>query len=239
MSFNSIDIVSTRTLLDKNKLLLSEYGIAVYQHPFIEVNAIDVVFNSVIKQQLLSATAMVFSSQNAVNSLLRNKRLVVEVKHLPCFCVGDKTLKLLESHHFKVKDSAKSANELTDKLIKYYKGYRFVFWSGNLSLNIIKDRLKEQAISCEPIQVYRTVLNPIYIKETYEGVCFFSPSSVRSYLIQNDITNKDCFCIGETTAKSAKAFFGTKMRELVISDQASEESLVKTVINYYKRDIKK
>jgi len=39
-------------------------------------------------------------------------------------------------------------------------------------------------------------------EKRFDGILFFSPSAVESYLKSNTIKDEMCFCIGETTAEA-------------------------------------
>jgi uroporphyrinogen-III synthase len=63
----------------------------------------------------------------------------------------------------------------------------------------------------------------------HNAVLFFSPSAVESYLKENEIDNKICFCIGYTTAETLKE----KTENIIIASQPKIEYVIAEVIKYY------
>ena len=63
-----------------------------------------------------------------------------------------------------------------------------------------------------------------------DGILFFSPSGVESYFKLNSIKDETCFCIGETTAEALE---NKKVKNIIISEKPSVESVITQVIEYY------
>ena len=63
-----------------------------------------------------------------------------------------------------------------------------------------------------------------------DGILFFSPSAVESYLKLNAIKEEMCFCIGETTAESLE---NKKVKKIIIAEKPSVENVIYEVIEYY------
>jgi uroporphyrinogen-III synthase len=66
--------------------------------------------------------------------------------------------------------------------------------------------LEKNNITVQEIAAYSTKLEAPKLPESVEGVLFFSPSTVQSFL-KNNRPNCTAYCIGETTAKEAKKYF--------------------------------
>ena len=79
-------------------------------------------------------------------------------------------------------------------------------------------------------EVYETILTPYKINFPLDGILFFSPSGVESYLQENKIEDENCFCIGNTTAEALK--YVTPNR--IIANQPKMESVVMKCIENYK-----
>ena len=77
--------------------------------------------------------------------------------------------------------------------------------------------------------MYRTDLTPVKIESKVDGILFFSPSGVKSYLKENTITNQVCFCIGTTTAKELEK----TTKNVVIANQPTVENTIIQCINYF------
>jgi len=91
--------------------------------------------------------------------------------------------------------------------------------------------LKAAKINIKEIEVYETILTPQIIKNQLDGILFFSPSGVESYLQKNTIKNEICFCIGKTTAETVEKH----TKNSVIAEYPSTESLIDEIIKHYNR----
>ena len=125
----------------------------------------------------------------------------------PCFCVGEKTRSYLIESGFEVIDNAQNSEELGELIIKKYTDYRFLLFSGNLSRKELPLKLQEKSINYQEIEVYHTYMNPRKFDRSFDGILFFSPSGVRSFVLENQITGH-AFCIGNTTAGEIKKYTG-------------------------------
>jgi uroporphyrinogen-III synthase len=116
--------------------------------------------------------------------------------------VGSKTKSFLEKKGFTVIESADYAEDLIEVIDSKYKGNSFTFFCGNIRKNTIPFYFQQNKIAYNEIVVYETKLKPHQIKKPFDGILFFSPSGVSSFLENNTLENKMCFCIGTTTAKA-------------------------------------
>jgi uroporphyrinogen-III synthase len=64
-----------------------------------------------------------------------------------------------------------------------------------------------------------------------DGILFFSPSGVESYLQENKIENEACFCIGNTTAEALKYITPNR----IIANQPNMESVIMKCIENYRQ----
>ena len=112
-----------------------------------------------------------------------------------------------------------------------YKSNTFTFFCGNIRRNTIPAFFQQNKIAYNEIVVYETKLKPHQIKETFDGILFFSPSGVNSFLEKNSLENKMCFCIGTTTSKTLE----NRTKNIVIASQPTVENVITEVIKYYKR----
>ncbi|TXI66839.1 MAG: hypothetical protein E6Q46_04305 [Flavobacterium sp.] len=111
-----------------------------------------------------------------------------------------------------------------------YKNHSFTFFCGNIRRNTIPDFFQQNKIAYMEIVVYETKLKPHQIKEPFDGVLFFSPSGVNSFLEKNSLKNRICFCIGTTTAKALE----NRTKNIVIASQPTVDNVINEVIKYYK-----
>lgn len=164
---------------------------------------------------------LIFTSQNAVNAVekdLKNKRY-------DCFCVGEKTKLLLEKNGQKVIKMAKNASILADFLEKRTKNRHFLFLTGTLRRPEIEASFGENNSQLEIVEVYTTVAQPKALGE-FDGILFFSPSGVASFLQHNSLNNSRCFAIGDTTAKALK---NHHPKALITATQPTVEHLIAAV----------
>ena len=111
-----------------------------------------------------------------------------------------------------------------------YTKESYTFFSGNLRKETLPKALKEAKLNFNEIQVYETTLTPQKIKTAVDGILFFSPSGIESYLKENKIKNEICFCIGETTAEALDKI----TKNIIVADQPTIEDVIEDVITEYK-----
>ncbi len=215
-------ILSTKKLKKSERKLLTDANFNVLEKKFIKTKKIDFVVNSLNEY-------VIFTSKNAVKSVLKNS-VESQVKDKKIFCVGQKTKQFLEKNHYLVQENADYASDLGLIIKEKYATHSFTFFSGNFRRNTLPDLLNDNFIKWNEEVVYETTLNPKKITENIDGILFFSPSAIESYLIENKIENKMCFCIGTTTANALE----NKTKNIEIASQPTVESVIKQVIKYYK-----
>ncbi len=217
-----IHIVSTKKLLPNPKQALLEANIVLIEEDFIETK---------IKNFELSKVNdnLIFTSQNAVQSVLQHPKCN-ELKSKNVFAVGMKTKSLLTENGFNVIAYTGYASDLAEIISLIYGKESYTFFSGNLRRDVLPNTLKENGITFNEIEVYETNLTPKKITNKLDGILFFSPSGVESYLKSNTIKDEICFCIGETTAEALE---NKKIKNIIIADKPSVENVIDEVIEYY------
>ena len=215
-------ILSTKKLSKALKKKFSDAKIELVEKNFIQTKSIS------FKTPQLN-NYLVFTSKKAVKSVLKSE--VTNVHSISCLCVGNKTKNFLEKNGFKVIESADYAEELIHIIGAKYKNNSFTFFCGNIRKNTIPNYFQENKIAYNEFVVYETKLKPYKIKKEYEGILFFSPSGVKSFLENNSLDNKTCFCIGNTTAKALE----NRTKKIVIASQPTVENVITEVIKFYKR----
>jgi uroporphyrinogen-III synthase len=224
---NPIRILSTKKLLPNQKQFLLNAGFSVVEADFIKVSSKKFDYKS-------QKDFLIFTSQNAVESVLKNKK-AAELKAIPCFCVGEKTKALLEQNGFEVKVSSDYAAELASVICNQYPKNSFAFFSGNLRRDILPDALELAQIKFEEIPVYETILTPNEIHSKSDGILFFSPSAVKSYLKLNTISNEMCFSIGKATAEIIEKV----TQNLIIANKPTVENVIIQCINHFNSQLNK
>lgn len=221
-----IRLLSTKKLLVNQKQFLLNANISVVEADFISIKQQKVAIE-IINENLI------FTSQNAVLSLVENLEKTDTLDLLRkknVFCVGLKTKALLEENGFNVIAYTGYAADLAEIISLIYSKEKFTFFSGNLRRDTLPQALSEAEVVWNEIQVYETVLTPQKISGTFDGILFFSPSGIESYLKNNKITKETCFCIGTTTAEALENI----TNNVIIANQPTVENVIIQCINFYK-----
>jgi uroporphyrinogen-III synthase len=218
-----IRIYSTKKLLPNQRQYLLNAGFSVTEADFISVSAKPFEYKN-------TNDYLIFTSQNAVESVLRNKKLA-ELKAIKTFCVGEKTRSLLEQNGFEVIVSSDYAAELASIICNQFAKNSFTFFSGNLRRDILPDAMQLAQIKYDEIEVYETLLTSHKNDTKPDGILFFSPSAVESYLKRNKLTTETCFCIGKATAEVAEHF----TENIVMANQPTVENVIIQTINHYNK----
>lgn len=216
----SIGILATKKLAHNQKQYLLNAGFKVIDEGFIHIQPIAFEVKN-------TNDILIFTSQNAVLNVLTYKD---EFIHKPTICVGEKTKNILLENGFSVVCFQSEAAELIRSIENEYMNKSFTFFCGTSKLNTIPDFLKEKSLKHEIIEVYETIETPVKIAPKMDGILFFSPSGVSSYMKEHKITNEICFCIGTTTAKAVEAY----SKNIVIANQPSFENVIIQCIHYFK-----
>ncbi len=203
-------VLSTKLLSSDQKTLVKHGNIQWVEYNAIEIEQLNFNINEDFDNYI-------FTSQNAVAAFLK-----VKMSPKNCFCVGAKTRKLLEENGRKVVKMAENSEKLADFIVKNYKNQSFLFFCGNLRRPELSSALEANKVALKEVEVYRTTLVPQTFEETFDGVLFFSPSAVKSFIQKNEFRKAIAFCIGETTAYEAKKYTSN----VVVAKSASVEEVV-------------
>jgi len=187
----------------------------------IEIELLDVKFNRDVEYAI-------FTSKNAVKAI-QNSEFNIE----NCLCVGENTKKLLEENGQKVVKTAQNASELGEIIAKNYKSERFHFFCGNLRRDELPSILKENTIELEEVVVYKTLMKSKRFDRTFDGVLFFSPSGVRSYISNNLMGMSMAFCIGNTTASEVKKHTENN----IVANKPTVENVIVQAVKYFDKRI--
>jgi len=220
---SQISILSTKTLSVEQRQVFIDADLL--EQDFIEIK------NNIFELNTINNN-LIFSSQNAVLSLMEQNGWEV-LKSKPVFCVGIKTKELLEANGFTVDVYLDYASELAEIITLIYNQESYTFLSGNLRKETLPEALKNAGITFNEIEVYQTTLAPFKIsdQENFDGIMFFSPSAVESYLSNNKIKKEVCFCVGSTTAAALES---KKIKNIIIPETPTIEDVIFEVIQHYK-----
>ncbi len=217
-----INILSTKKLLPHQKQIVLDATIHLIEEDFIETKIKNFELTQVHDN-------LIFTSQNAVLSILEHPKCD-ELRSKYVFSVGMKTKDLLTENGFNVIAYTGYASDLAEIISLIYSKERFTFFSGNLRRDVVPDTLKENGITFNEIEVYETNITSKKITTKLDGILFFSPSGVESYVQLNSIKDETCFCIGETTAEALE---NKKVKNIIIADKPAVEDVITEVVEYY------
>ncbi|REG89243.1 hydroxymethylbilane synthase [Winogradskyella sediminis] len=172
---------------------------------------------------------VIITSQNAVEALLTNFS-APELQFKNIYCVGRKTKRMVEKRIGKVKHFEQYAKDLANYMVEYMDGTEVTYFCSNLRLDTIPDILEENNIKVNEIEAYETKFDAEKVEGELDGVMFYSPSTVQSFLKQNK-ANGIAFCIGETTATEAKKYY----KDVRVAKVPLVESVVELVNKFYEQ----
>ncbi len=217
-----INVYSTKALTIAQSNLFHN-DIAVDSSDFIQIS-----LNRLIPKALNSKVDnVIITSKNAVESLITNFS-TDKLKFKNIYCVGRRTKRLVEKKIGKVKHTENNAKNLAKYLVEYIDGTEVTYFCSDLRLEDLPSILEQNNIKVNEVEAYQTKFSPVKIDVKAEGIMFYSPSTVKSYMLEND-TNKIASCIGETTAEEAKKYF----KDVRIAKVPTVESVIELVnLNY-------
>ena len=201
-SQRSPNLFSTKKLTTDQKGLFKE-GLFVDSEDFIKINPTRIA-PAIIKAEYDN---VVLSSKNAVESLLTHTT-ADQLKFKNIYCVGRKTKRMIENTIGPVKHAARSAKKLAEHLVEYIDGTEVTYFCSNMRMDDLPSILSENGIVVNEIETYKTKYDAVEVGSSVEGVLFYSPSTIKSYLTKNT-SDKIAYCIGETTATEARKHFKT------------------------------
>jgi uroporphyrinogen-III synthase len=123
---------------------------------------------------------------------------------------------------------AANAKKLAEYLVEYIDGTEVTYFCNDIRLDDLPTILSENYIKVNEVEAYQTKYDAIKVEDELDGIMFYSPSTVESFLKQNKAKGI-AFCIGETTAKAAKKHF----EDVRIAKVPTVESVIELVNEHY------
>lgn len=218
-----LKVLSTKQLSsDQTDLFSEKVGFEMSDFIAIRYNRLK---PTVIKNGIKN---VIITSQNGVEALFNNYA-PSEMDFENIYCVGRRTKRLIERKiGKKVTHVENSARELANFIVKMRLN-EATYFCGNLNRDELNTILAENNVEVTNVEAYRTVLNERKFDKTFDGILFYSPSGITSYLEDNSDRTAVAFCIGETTAEEARKHFD----KVAVSPLPSIENVIKTVNKYY------
>lgn len=213
---SNILVSQPKPVSDKSPYIgLSEkYKIDIDFRPFIEIDPVDIKEFRKQKVNILSHTAVIFTSRNAVDHFFRlaagNK---VEIpSDMKYYCISEQTANYLQKYIVirkrKIFTGSRTATELIE-VLKKHKNEKFIFPCSNIRKDDIPNFLKENEYDYSEAIIYKTVASDLsdLADVNYDVIAFFSPSGINSLFVNfpDFIQNKTRIAVfGPTTAKAAR-----------------------------------
>ncbi|WP_299121033.1 hydroxymethylbilane synthase [uncultured Winogradskyella sp.] len=216
------NIYSTKKLTD-DQVLLFHNDIVSESNDTIKIS-LNRLSKSLIRNEIQN---VIITSKNAVEALLTNFS-APELQFKNIYCVGRRTKRMVEKRIGKVAHTEANAKKLAEYLVEYIDGTEVTYFCSDLRLDDLPNILTENKITVNEIEAYQTKFDADKIESNLDGIMFYSPSTVESFLKQNK-ANGIAFCIGETTAKEAKKYF----EDVRVAKVPTVESVIELVNEHY------
>ncbi len=226
---NAPHIVSTRKLTSAKVDELQASGWKFTDHDFIskvihvptDLNAQDIHKH------------VVLTSITGVKAFLQiTKQLRLDSADYIVYCISRGTKEYAIASGLNIKSTAPQASALADEILHDVEVKEVTHISSNLRRNELSEKLNNAGVAVQDVIAYRTEFTLVVIGLPYEGIIFFSPSAVDSFLTLNPMQQVPCFCIGQTTADHAKQ---KGYEHIHIPEAPSEDILLKTIVAYYSK----
>ncbi len=222
-----LHIISTRSLHLNALEQLQHLGWKITLHDFIS-KKIELPVH--VTLEVLTKN-IVLTSQTGVEAFIELlKKLQVPLSDYHVHCIAQATKQAAVQAGLLVKTSAPNALLLADEILKYQEISSVTHICGNRRRDELSEKLNSGGVEVKDVVVYHTALTPISIDQAYDGLLFFSPSAIDSFLSANELKQVPCFCIGQTTENHAKqkGFIQT-----YIPEAPSEVAFVNLVIEHF------
>jgi uroporphyrinogen-III synthase len=210
-------VLSTKKLPLTAREHLLHANIAVVHYDAIQINPLDFIAPKNIGN-------IIVASKNAAREILDKN-----ISFQNCFCVGEKTSALLKKHGKNIIKTMPNALALGHYIVSKHPSDSFTFFCGKRRRDELPDILAKHNISLVEVPVYDTLLNFKKVPGSFDGILFFSPSAIESYVQQNSLKGQLVFCIGNTTAATAKQHTNT----IIIANRPTIDNTIVQVINYF------
>ncbi|SHE76443.1 Uroporphyrinogen-III synthase [Fodinibius roseus] len=239
MRQNKQNILVTRPLSAQQLEYARILGLEPVVEPALEFNFPDYWDGvlKVINDHLKSD--WVFTSANGVKALGELMRAGLQVRpETQLFAVGAKTQEALgelglESRIPRIQDG----KHLAELIVEEGKINSVIYFHGNLSRDEMTDRLVDEGIEVIELEVYETVIHPVYLPDKpVSGILFYSPSAVEGFKRGEGFDHDHLpplFAIGPTTAKILKE---ESNQPVETARQPDTEVLLRTAANYIFND---
>ena len=170
--------------------LAKKFNIKVDFRPFIQVDPVP--YKEFRKQKInfLDATAIIFTSRNAVDHFFRAcKEAKIEMPaDMKYFCISEQTAYYLQKYIVirkrKIFTGKRTPSDLVE-VIKKHKGEKFILPCSNIRKDDIPKYLRENGYNFKEAILYNTVASDLsdLADIKYDVIAFFSPSGINSLFV--------------------------------------------------------
>nr|MBX2828785.1 uroporphyrinogen-III synthase [Flavobacteriaceae bacterium] len=187
-------VLSTKKLSLSQKELLLNSGMRFVEYDAISIIPLEFeaprkVDNAIVTS--MNGTKQIFNSETIVSNW---------------FCVGESSATFLKENDQNVVKIGENSSKLADFIIKNHKNDIFHYFCGAQRRDELPDLLKSEKIDFFEVKTYKTEQKHHKFDQKWDGILFFSPSGIKSFLSENTMGNAIAICIGETTASEAKKY---------------------------------
>ena len=204
----------TKSLNERQRVCVQNFGLSVKEIPLSTLKL------NHFPERIPSASAWVFTSQNAVKNLPK-----ISFSG-PVYASGNQTAKALMEKGFEAKLGANEtalslAKKITEDGVK-----SVVFFCGNMRRNELPEYLAKKNIELTEIVVYQTILSPKSLQiHKGDALFFMSPSAVESFAMKNEFHSEiNYYSIGETTAEALR---NKGVKKINTAAEATFEAMLK------------
>jgi uroporphyrinogen-III synthase len=231
MQQNKIKILCTRPFDQQLIKKAEEHGIIITALPFIEITpVVSSSFSQLVSHFASQKINVVFTSVNAVEGVAKQ---IDENPSWKIFCIGGITKDTVSKHfgNTSIEASAKNASLLARKIIEH-NIKEVIFFCGDQRLDDLPETLRANNIKVQEVIAYHTLQTPHELKEDFDSVMFFSPTSVHSFFSTNTIPiNIVLFSIGKTTTATIHTYC---VNQVITSEWPGQENLLEKVFEHFK-----
>lgn len=223
-----IKILSTKGLNSTAIEYAESLGVKITCIDFIQTEAVDFEQEQV---DWATTDAVVFTSSNSVKYFFGKGGIVPHGKTI--FSLSGKTAAELKEYNVTPTFTAINAAALAGAIIGVKAVKSLVHICGNLKLETIETQMASAGIKYKSLYVYNTFYADAKpLTEYFDGIMFFSPSGVQSFLRGNSIQPDIIYCcIGQTTADSLRA--QNKPAQIIVPEIPSPEAMTVEIARYF------
>lgn len=230
--------------------LAKKYNIDLVFHPFIRLEGISSKEFRKQKIEIPNFTAVIFTSRNAIDHFFRmcDEMKVIIAQDTKYFCITEAVALYLQKFILyrkrKVFYGVDGTNKsMFDVVNKHKENEKFLYpCSENQQDNEIVNWLKTHNCGFATPFMYRTISNDVkdvIAQHSYDIICFFTPSGVKSLFDNVPAFNQNGTRIGAFGNNTSKAVEQAGLTLDIIAPQPKVPSMVAALEQYLSTVIKK